>query len=252
MKRTILIILFIFSTVLWAETPTIETIKTNIVDQFAQIEDYQVNIKISVKMTGFRMPRKKIRMYYKSPDKVKVETKGFAILPKTGADGNPNKFLDMLTQVTSIESVKRDGKDFYKIIGNVNRDSLKIPVDDRESDIPEITMKVFVDAEHWIITEVGVALDDENVFTFHTEYMDVKGIMVPKESVFKIGMKGISRWSTQNPFDFGGPGSDRQDFDNIAKDAGFDPKKDEFVGELKMKFSKYKINEGIDDSIFEE
>ena len=96
MRRLILVAFLIMSPLLAAQTPSIEHIRDNVISQFAQINDYQVDIKISVKMTGFRMPKKKIRMYYKKPDKIKVETRVFAILPKIGAGGNPSVFLDML------------------------------------------------------------------------------------------------------------------------------------------------------------
>ena len=121
-----------------------------------------------------------------------------------------------------------------------------------EDEIPEITMDVLVDAKKWVITKVDVYLDSESVFTLNTDYTEIEAIHVPIQSVFKIGVKGISKWSTQNPVDLGGPGSERKDFETIAKNAGFDPNKDEFVGEMIMTFSKYKLNQGIKDIIFEE
>ena len=132
----------------------------------------------------------------------------------------------------------------------MNRDSLKIPVSVKKDEIQDITMDVFVDAKEWGATEVDVYLDSGSVFNLKTDYMEVSDVRVPEQSVFKIGVKGISRWTTQNPFDFGGPGSDRQDFEKIAKDAGFEPEKDEFEGEMIMTFSKYKVNQGIDDALF--
>jgi len=249
-SRLILSVLFILSSLLVAQTPSIEQIRDNIISQFDRINDYQVDIKISVKMTGFRMPNKKIHMYYKKPGKIKVKTRGFAILPKTGAGGNPSEFLDMLKHVSEIKRTIRDNKPFYKIMGKVNQDSLKIPLPVKKDEFPDITMNVFVDAKKWVITEVGVYLDSESVFTLQTDYIEESGVMVPEKSVFKVGVKGISRWTTQNPFDFGGPGSDRQEFENIAKKAGFDAEKDEFVGEMIMIFSKYKVNQGIDDVLF--
>ncbi|MBC8346773.1 MAG: hypothetical protein ISR82_05165 [Candidatus Marinimicrobia bacterium] len=252
MKRLILIAFLMMSPLLMAQTETIEQIRNNIISQFDRINDYQVDIKISVKMTGFRMPKKKIHIYYKKPDKIKVETRGFAILPKIGADGNPSEFLDMLTDVTEIKRTIRDNRPFYQIEGKVNQDSLKIPISVKKDEIPDITMKVYADAKKWVITEVGVYLNSESVFTFKTDYIEVSDVMVPARSVFKIGVKGISRWSTQNPFDFGGPGSDREAFEKIAKNAGFDAEKDEFVGEMIMTFSNYKVNQGIDDTLFVE
>ncbi|MBT7973031.1 MAG: hypothetical protein HN687_02630, partial [Candidatus Marinimicrobia bacterium] len=73
MRRLILSVLFILSSLLVAQTPSIEQIRDNIISQFDRINDYQVDIKISVKMTGFRMPNKKIHMYYKKPGKIKVK-----------------------------------------------------------------------------------------------------------------------------------------------------------------------------------
>ena len=250
MRRVIFTFFLIVSSILLAQTLSIEKISDNVISQFDKIEDYQVDLKISVKMTGFRMPNKKIRLYYKRPDKIKMETRGFAILPKTGVDGNPNEFLDMLKQVTSIKRTIHNNRPFFRIKGKVNQDSLKIPITVKKNEIPNITMEVLVDAKEWVITEVGVFLDLENVFSFNTNYIEVNEVMVPERSVFNIGIKGISRWSTQNPFDFGGPGSDRQDFERIAKNAGYDPLKDEFVGEMILTFSNYTVNKGIDDSLF--
>ena len=252
MRRLILVAFLIMSPLLVAQTLTIEQIRNNIISQFNRINDYQVDIKISVKMTGFRMPKKKIHIYYKKPNKIKVETRGFAILPKTGAYGNPSEFLDMLMHVTEIKRTIRDNNPFYQIVGKVNQDSLKIPVSVKKDEIRDITMEIFVDAKEWVVTEVGVYLDSESVFTFKTDYIEVSDVMVPTRSVFKIGVKGISRWTTQNPFDFGGPGSDRQEFEKIAKNAGFDAEKDEFVGEMVLIYSKYKVNQGMDDLIFKD
>jgi len=84
---------------LFAGTPTVEAIQDSLITRFNRIEDYSVKIKISVKMTGLRIPQKKIKLYYKSPDKVKVVSKGFAIVPKTGLGGSPNQFLSMLKSV---------------------------------------------------------------------------------------------------------------------------------------------------------
>jgi len=250
MRRVIFTFFLIVSSILLAQTLSIEKISDNVISQFDKIEDYQVDLKISVKMTGFRMPNKKIRLYYKRPDKMKMETRGFAILPKTGVDGNPNEFLDMLKQVTSIKRTIHNNRPFFRIKGKVNQDSLKIPITVKKNEIPNITMEVLVDAKEWVITEVGVFLDLENVFSFNTNYIEVNEVMVPERSVFNIGIKGISRWSAQNPFDFGGPGSDRQDFERIAKNAGYDSLKDEFVGEMILTFSNYTVNKGIDDSLF--
>lgn len=244
-------IFLIFTTTLMSQKLSVEDIRNNVFSQFSQINDYQVDMKISVKMTGFRMPNKKVRIYYKKPNKMKAETKGFALLPTTGVNGNPSEFFDMLKHVNDIKRIIYNDEPYFKITGKVNRDSLKIPLKLNKNEIPDITMDVFIDAKKWVITEVGVFLNAENIFSFNTDYTELEGIYVPEKSTFKIGIKGISRWSTANPVDMGGPGSERQDFETIAKNAGFDPNKDEFVGEMIMTFTNYKVNKGIEDKIFQ-
>ena len=49
---------------------------------------------------------------------------------------------------------------------------------------------------------------------------------------------------------FSGPMSDRKDFEKVAKESGIDPDKKEFAGTVVMEFSKYKVNQGLDDDLF--
>ena len=51
--------LIILTGFLFAGTPSVESIQDSLITRFNQIEDYTVKIKVSVKMTGLRMPRKK-------------------------------------------------------------------------------------------------------------------------------------------------------------------------------------------------
>ncbi len=235
---------------LWSSPPSFQDIRDSVLYRFDAIEDYSVNIKISVEMTGFRMPRKKLKMYYKKPDQMKIETLGFAIVPKTGLGGNPKEFFNMLEKVTDIHSLNINDSNQWKISGRVNVDSLEIPVKIGDNEIPEITMELFVDVRYWAITRVVVFLDSQNVFLIETEYEKMDGMFLPSRTEFKLGIKGISEWTTHDPF--GGPASDKDDFEEIAGAAGIDIEKDEFVGRVSMEFSNYKVNQGLDDSIFEE
>lgn len=227
--------------------PSFESISDSILFRFEKIKDYEVDVKISVKMTGFRMPKKKVKVFFKHPDKTKVETFGFAIVPKTGLAGNPHDFLKLVSEVSEILSVSgSDGK--ILISGKVNADSLDIPMDVSEDEIPEVKIDLMVDEKYWVITKAEVYLDAESVFTITMNYLSVDGFRVPEKTEFALGLKGISKWTTRDPF--GGPDDDRHDFDSIAKSSGFDPEKDEIAGKVTMKFSGYKINRGIEDSFF--
>ena len=222
---------------LFAETPTVESIQDSLITRFNRIVDYSVKIKISVKMTRLRIPQKKIKLYYKSPDKVKVVSKGFAIVPKTGLGGSPNQFLSMLKSVHLTGSEILNGREHFLLKGSVIPDSMNIPLGD--NDFPEITMNLWVDASSWVISRVETFIDTQKVFQSVSEYVEVDDVFLPSKTTLSLGFKGMERWSLRHPF--GGPVTDRINFEKTANKTGI----------VVMKFSKYKINQGLNDSIFE-
>ncbi|MBT3217336.1 MAG: hypothetical protein HOD97_07000 [Candidatus Marinimicrobia bacterium] len=240
--------LIILTGFLFAGTPSVESIQDSLITRFNQIEDYTVKIKVSVKMTGLRMPRKKIKIYYKAPDKIKIKSTGFAIVPKTGLGGSPEQYLSMLDSVFVSRSEDLDGIKHWVLAGLVNPDSMDIPIP--EDDFPNIKMNLWVDAESWVISKAETMIDSQKVFHLMSEYEMVDGFLLPIKTTLSLGFKGMERWSMRDPF--GGPAADRQDIENLTKDAGVNPKESEFAGTVIMEFSKYKVNQGLDDSIFEE
>ena len=69
---------------------------SNTQDQFEKARDYQVTMTIELKVPGFRMPRKKYTVFFKQPDKLKIKSKGFGMLPKTGLFTSPVDNFDNL------------------------------------------------------------------------------------------------------------------------------------------------------------
>ena len=65
-------------------------------DKFNSIEDYQVQMVVKLDVPAFRMPKKRYKVFYKKPDKIKVKARGFGILPKTGLFTSPNDNFDNL------------------------------------------------------------------------------------------------------------------------------------------------------------
>ena len=51
-------------------------------DQFREINNYQVDMVISIAIPAFRMPKKKYKVYFKQPDKIKVKSRGFGYCQK--------------------------------------------------------------------------------------------------------------------------------------------------------------------------
>ena len=58
--------------------------------------DFETTMNVSLNVPGFRMPKKKYKVYYKYPKKIKINTKGFGVLPKTGLFTSPADNFDNL------------------------------------------------------------------------------------------------------------------------------------------------------------
>lgn len=243
-KYNYIFFIFLFSSIK-SQNTDLDIVKSNIITQFSKIEDYQVDINIKINMTGFRMPKKKIKMFFKKPDKLSIKTNGFAIIPKTGINNNPNELFKMFNYITEVNRTIRDNKQFYFISGIVNQDSIDMPIKNFKSEESNVKMSLLIDAKEWIITEVDIFLDKEKTFSIRTDYININNIMVPEKTKLIIGIKEISR--IKNNF------NDDLLFNSdndLAKASGFNLKNDEFKGEISMKFSNYIINQGIDDQIF--
>lgn len=243
-KYNYIFFIFLFTSIK-SQNTDLDIIKSNILTQFSKIEDYQVDINIKINMTGFRMPKKKIKMFFKKPDKLNIKTNGFAIVPKTGINNNPNELFKMFNYINEVNRTIRDNKQFYFISGIVNQDSIDMPIKNFKSEESNVKMSLLIDAKEWIITEVDIFLDKEKTFSIRTDYININNIMVPEETKLVIGIKEISR--IKNNF------NDDLLFNSdndLAKASGFNLKNDEFRGEISMKFSNYIINQGIDDQIF--
>ena len=243
-KYNYIFYIFLF-TPIKSQNTDLDIVKSNIITQFSKIEDYQVDINIKINMTGFRMPKKKIKMFFKKPDKLSIKTNGFAIIPKTGINNNPNELFKMFNYINEVNRTIRDNKQFYFISGIVNQDSIDMPIKNFKSEESNIKMSLLIDAKEWIITEVDIFLDKEKTFSIRTDYININNIMVPEETKLIIGIKEISR--IKNNFN-----SDLlfNSDNDLVKASGFNLKNDEFRGEIIMKFSNYIINQGIDDQIF--
>ena len=243
-KYNYIFFIFLFTSIK-SQNTDLDIVKSNIITQFSKIEDYQVDINIKINMTGFRMPKKKIKMFFKKPDKLSIKTNGFAIIPKTGINNNPNELFKMFNYINEVNRTIRDNKQFYFISGIVNQDSIDMPIKNLKSEESNIKMSLLIDAKEWIITEVDIFLDKEKTFSIRTDYININNIMVPEKTKLIIGIKEISRIKNN----FNGDLLFNSDND-LAKASGFNLKNDEFKGEISMKFSNYIINQGIDDQIF--
>ena len=210
--------------------------------RFRMINDYQVNMVISINIPAFRMPRKKYTVFFKQPNQVQIKSKGFGLLPRTGMFTPPSENFNNLTDVTINHNADSLGYGSVMLRGNLIVDSLAIKM---PNDYAKLTFKptvdVVIDTSQWVITRVVTKIDTIKIMEINNIYDFVDGsYFLPIRSTVEYFVKDarISKWLKK---DIG---------TIIGNQQSIDPGSDMVKGEISVKYDKYKVNRGINDSIF--
>ena len=213
-------------------------------EKFNTINDYKVDMTIKIEVPAFRMPKKKYKVFYKKPDKIKIKSKGFGILPKTGLFTSPNDNFDNLKNIKLAKNKLELDENEIMMIGDLIVDSLKLEMPNEYSRITfDPIVEVKVDTLNWVIKNVTTKLDTLKLFQINNYYEIYSNeYYMPKQSVVKYYIK------------------DKKLFNWLNKDAGtiinqgqeLANKNNSIVeGTITVNYKNYKINKGIKDKVFD-
>lgn len=219
MKNITFILLFLISGLSFSQTNNADLILNNIKTKLGKVNDYSANVEVSVKMDFLKMPNSRAEIFFKKPDKFKLNSSGFAILPKAGFDFNPQKILeyDITAKITG--DTLFDNK-LLKIIDiTPNADSLNFN-----------SAILLIDDVQDLITQIYISAKGGMNITTKFEYGEHYNYALPSEINVNFDLSNIL------------------EDDTTKKSRRKIPKN--FKGDINIKYSNYKINLGIDDSIF--
>jgi outer membrane lipoprotein-sorting protein len=227
------------------EAITLHAIIDSLVRQFERVQDYSVTVRISVEMPYFRMPNKKVKLYFKQPDKIKLEADGFAVVPRTGLTLSPREIFDKLStaQVTGRDTI--DGHSCWLLEGRIHPDSLKFRLwDDTSPEKGLPRMRLWVDPQGWVISRMETVVDTLTLMMIQSTYRQFDGdIWLPRKTEMRFSLPGehLQRIGDHEPF--AGPFGD----DQIPTDT---LKQGSIGGTVTLKYSRYRINKGLKDRFF--
>jgi len=212
--------------------------KTN--KQYMLVNDFETTMNVSLNVPGFRMPKKSYKVYYKIPNKIKINTKGFGILPKTGLFTSPSDNFDNLKNLSL--DTNKSSDNCILISGTVISDSLKAQFPNEYAKLTFVPIvDVVVDTTKWIIKSVTTRIDTVKLFEINNNFQKFENkYYMPVKSQIKYYIKDakLANWLNN---DLGG----------IMKMGNNpDTESDVVQGTIKITYDKYKINRGIPDKIF--
>ncbi|MBS1272448.1 MAG: hypothetical protein MAGBODY4_01593 [Candidatus Marinimicrobia bacterium] len=226
-------------------------IRENLITQFEKIEDYMVRVKVTVDMPKFRMPSKTIDVAFKQPDKIKIESTGFAIAPKSGMHFSPKDIFSEIQNAEVTDSEYLNGELHWIVTGKINPDSAR-----QEMGAPSMGMDkpmqmlVWVDDDRWVISKTETRAGDKTVMQTLVDYQRFPGsIWLPSRTEVQFTFpEGFMGAMPQEPEEMAEELQSGNPRGNQSSGMAQEPIK----GSVIMEFINYKVNSGIKDSFFED
>lgn len=225
MKRLIFPLVILASTIFATQQDPNEILE-RVKSKINCVADYKVEVIIKVDVNFLRVPETYATVYFKQPDKIKLESDGFALLPKEGLNFSPANLLkDNYTAVFAREDIII-GKSVYLI--------KIIPLSD-SSDF--VLADLWIDKTEYIVHKIETTTKRSGTVTIDLSYKDQIKYALPSELKlsFKVEQMNLPPGMT-------GEYQPNQETQKSGK----------MTGTVIVEYKNYQINIGLSDEFFDE
>ena len=189
--------------------------------KYAGLQDYTVDVTVHFDIETFKAPDLQAKIYYKVPDKLKVESKRILFFPKEGGYFNPSLFKAEDHTVILLERLTHDGKKAVK---------MRLIPKNPKRNIHDIVLTV--DVEQNRVREVRVARSGGGEIKAEILYGSFDRFELPTRIHLLLDFPAV-----------------------VPEIKGFQPPSEgtkRVTGRIEMTYSNYKTNSGLTDEIFRE
>lgn len=226
----IMFFFLLISNLVTAQLKKPEEILKHVVDNFNKVKDYTADINIKVDVEFIKVPEAKAKIFFKQPDKVHLQSDGFAMLPKNGLEFSPSSLLN--TEHTAI--YEND-----VLLNGVKTSIVKIIPLGNQGDV--ILSTLWIDQTKQLIRKVESTTKTDGVFIIDFSYSDDYKYPLPKEIVFSFNTDKMNI-----PFNLNEDLSAEKSGKKNSRPGGITK------GRVIVKYLNYEVNKGIPDSVFKE
>lgn len=224
--KKIIFIFCIIAVSVSGQTKDPQVILDKVKQKFSTVKDYSVDAHIKVDVDFIKVPEMDAKVYFKQPDKMKLDSKGFAMLPRQAFNFSPNTFLQNKHTPVYTGAEKLNGK---------NVDVLRIIPSSDSSEVVMTTL--WIDQANSIVRKIESTSRKGGTFQIELSYNNTSGYPLPSNIKFTFDLP-----------DMGGRRG-------IAQSSGDkEEKKSDKPGRgvVKIDYKGYKVNQGLSDDIFKE
>jgi len=227
MKKIYLMILLISLCSVYGQNKNPNKLLDAVRQKFNKIKDYEVDVTVKVDVNFVKVPETKAKIYFKQPDKQRIKSDGFAMLPKQSLNFSPAKLLNGDYNVIYVKS---------EMVNNEKLDVLKIIPRSDSNDV--ILTTLWIDPIQNVIKKIQTTGKKSGTIQILLEYKD-EAIGLPTEVKFSFNVGEMNL-----PMNL--PEGNKNAYGEHHKEKG------PVLGNVIVTYSNYKINKGISDSFFEE
>jgi len=187
--------------------------------KYSRLTDYTADVNVHFDMETFKTPDMQAKLYFKSPDKMKVESKGIFFFPREGGYFNPGLFKKDDFEIKILEPAA-EGKREVR---------LKIVPKKKERMGREFIL--LIDRKENLVREINTSQFDGRETKAIIEYGKYGSFELPRYILLTLDLPSMEV-------------NDRRGF------GPFEQKSERVTGMIEITYANYKVNSGLKDDIF--
>ena len=190
--------------------------------KYSGLTDYTADVNVHFDIEALKAPDMQARLYFKAPDKMKMDSKRIFFLPKEGGYFNPSLFKKKDFDIRLVEHLIYDG-----------RKAVRLKLTPIDTDTYHKGFILTIDTDRNLIREIKIS---------PSEGREVKGMI-------EYGMFANFELPTHIHLQLDMPSDEPSGMKEFTQ-FGQKPKK--ITGKVEITYSNYKVNVGLTDEIFKE
>jgi len=189
--------------------------------KYERLQDYSADVTVHFDLETFKAPDMQGRLYYKRPDKMKVESKKIFFFPKEGAYFNPALLKRENFEITLMEHLMLNA-----------RNAVRLRVTPRKTKMLNQGFILTIDPDRQLIREIEITQAGGREIKAVIAYGEFAGFDLPTRIQVSID---IPMPDSHPPTEYD----------------QFVPKEKRVKGTIDLSYANYRVNSGIRDEIFQ-
>jgi hypothetical protein len=190
--------------------------------KYSGLTDYTADVNVHFDIEVLKAPDMQARLYFKAPDKMKMDSKRIFFLPKEGGYFNPSLFKKKDFDIKLLERLTYDG-----------RKAVKLKLTPTATDTYHKGFVLTIDTDRDLVREIKISPSEGREVNAMIEYGTFAHFELPTYIHLQLTMP------SDEP-------SGMREFTQF----GQKPKK--ITGKVEITYSNYHVNMGLTDEIFKE